>query len=229
MRNQILFAILLCACAIIPARAEMQEKTGTFNGLQVTYEVVLPANYSPAKAYPTVLVFTGGSQGLQGAKGTPQTDWQQEAERRGYIIISPAAPNGQLFFEGGDRIFPEFLDFIQKTYKVEGKLHIAGHSNGGLSAFHIATKYPKYFSTLTGYPGLLEDPAEASAIKGMCIFMHVGENDEGWRGEMAQQAASLKAKGFNVQFTVEPHQVHRIKAGEVNLSPRLFNEIESCH
>jgi poly(3-hydroxybutyrate) depolymerase len=230
MRSQILFpTVALLACAASPAAAEMQEKTGTFGGLQVTYEVVLPHGYNPATAYPTVLVFTGGSQGLQGARGTPQTDWQQEAERRGYIIISPAAPEGRLFFEGGDRIFPEFLDFILKTYKVRGKLHVAGHSNGGISAFHVATKFPHYFSTLTGYPGLLEESAKASALKSMCIFMHVGEKDDGWRGEMAQQAASMKAKGYTVQFTVEPNQVHRIKAAEVNLSPRLFDEIESCH
>lgn len=231
MRKRILFAALaLCACAVSPARAEMQEKTSTFGGLQVTYFVVLPDGYTPAKAYPAVLVFTGGSQGLQGAKGTPQSDWQQEAERRGYIVISPAAPGGQLFFERGDRVFPEFLDFIQKTYKVAGKLHVAGHSNGGLSAFHVAANYPQYFSTLTGYPGLLDGPdlAKASAIKSMCIFMHVGEKDDGWRGAMNDQAKSLKAQGFKVQFRVEPNQVHRIKAAEVNLSPRLFDEIESC-
>jgi poly(3-hydroxybutyrate) depolymerase len=170
MRNQILFAaVALFAGAVSPARAEMQEKTGTFGGLQVTYYVVLPHDYNPGKVYPVVLVFTGGSQGLTGAKGTPQSDWQQEAERRGYIVISPASPNGQLFFESGDRIFPEFLDFILKTYKVAGKLHVAGHSNGGLSAFHVAVKFPQYFSTLTGYPGLLEgeDLARVSSIKSM--------------------------------------------------------------
>ena len=231
MRKLIAFATgAFLACAASTARAEMVEKTGKFGGLELTYEVVLPNGYDAAKAHPLVLVFTGGGQGLQGAKGTPQTDWQQEAERRGYIVISPAAPNGQLFFERGDRVFPEFLDFIQATYKVSGKMHIAGHSNGGLSAFHVAAKYPQSFSTLTGYPGLLdgEDVAKESAIKGMCIFMHAGEKDDGWKGAMAEQAAALKAKGFKVQFTVEPNQVHRIKAAEVNLSPRLFNEIESC-
>ena len=32
-----------------------------------------------------------------------------------------------------------------------------GASNGGLSAFYIASKYPKYVRTLIGYPGLLEE------------------------------------------------------------------------
>jgi poly(3-hydroxybutyrate) depolymerase len=143
--------------------AEMQEKTGTFGGLTVTYKVVLPSGYDSAKPYPAVLVLTGGPQTLQIATSTVETDWQKEAERRGYIVIAPASPNGELF-EGADRIFPEFLDFVLKTYKVAGKFHVAGHSNG-LSAFHIAAKHSQYFSTVTGYPGLLDGPDRE---KGRC-------------------------------------------------------------
>jgi poly(3-hydroxybutyrate) depolymerase len=210
--------------------AEMLEKTGTFGGLKVTYKVVHPAGYDAAKPHPVVLVFTGGPQTLQIATSTVESDWQKEAERRGYVVIAPASPNGELFFEGADRIFPEFLDFILKTYKVEGKLHIAGHSNGGLSAFHIAAKYPQYFSTLTGYPGLLDGPdrGKAAAIKPMCIFMHVGDLDDGWKDAMRSEATQLKNQGYKIQFAIEPKQVHRLKASEINLSVRLFDEIESC-
>ncbi len=212
------------------ARAELQEKTGTFAGMKVTYKVVLPAGYDATRAYPAVLVFTGGPQTLEIATSTVQTDWQKEAERRGYIIVAPAAPDGQLFFERGDRIFPEFIEFMLKTYKIAGKLHVAGHSNGRLSTFHIAAKYPQYFSTVTGYPGLLDGPdrEQASAIKSMCIFMHVGDLDEGWKGAMQSEATQLKNQGYHVQFAIEKNQVHRLKAGEINLSARLFDEIESC-
>jgi poly(3-hydroxybutyrate) depolymerase len=230
MHTRALLLLIFAAAFASPARAELQEKTGTFAGMPVAYTVVLPNGYDPGRAYPAVLVFSGGDQTLQGTTGTVQTDWQQEAERRGYIVIAPAAPNGRLFFQTGDRIFPEFLEFILKTYKVSGKLHIAGHSNGGLSAFHIAAKYPQYFSTLTGYPGLLDgqDLARSAAIEPMCIFMHVGEEDDGWRGAMSEQATVLKAQRFKVEFTIEPNQMHRIRAADVNLSPRLFDEIESC-
>src|SRR5207245_1415850 len=101
------------------ARADMMEKTGIFGGLKVTYKVVLPHGYDASRAYPTVLVFTGGPQTLQIATSTVQTDCQQEAERRGYIVIGPASPNGELFFEGAERVFPEFLDAILKNYKVQ--------------------------------------------------------------------------------------------------------------
>jgi len=211
------------------ASAEMIEKSGTFGGLTLTYKVVLPDRYDSSRSYPAVLIFTGGPQTLQMAGNTLEADWRKEAERRGYILFSPGTPDGSLFFEGADRVFPEWLEQIQRDYKI-GTLHIAGHSNGGLSAFHIAAKYPKYFVTLTGYPGLLNgrDTAKKDALKSMCIFMHVGEQDNGWMSTMLKQAQELKQKGFKAKITVEPNQAHRLRAQEINLSSRLFDQIESC-
>jgi len=234
MRRTFCTLLLTLACfgaASRPAAAEMIEKTGTFGGLKVTYKVVLPDGFEPGRAYPTVLVFTGGPQTLQMAGNTLDVDWRKEGERRGYILVSPGSPNGELFFGGADRIFPAFLDQILRDYKVkDGVLHIAGHSNGGLSAFHVASLYPKYFSTVTGYPGLLDGPdtARAPALRSMCIFMHVGDRDEGWRGAMQEEAKGLLQGGFKIRLAVEKNQIHRLKAQEIDLSRRLFDEIESC-
>ena len=211
--------------------AEILSQSGRFAGTTVEYKVLLPPGYDAAKTYPVVLVFTGGAQGIEAAENTLKVDWQAEAEARGYVVISPAAPDGELFFQEGDRVFPAFLDMIRKTWKVQGKIHIAGHSNGGLSAFHIAAKYPAYFSTVTGYPGLYQDNPEAdypAALKGMCLYMHAGDMDPEWRDAMASEAKQMSAEGFRITFTVEPNSTHRLKAPELDLSKRLFDEIESC-
>jgi len=209
----------------------MIEKTGRFGGLDITYRVVLPNGFDPARTYPTILVFTGGSQQMRGVENTLNADWKAEAEKRGYIVVSPAAPEGSLFFDSADRIFPAFLDAILRDYKVRGgKLHVAGHSNGGLSAYHVASKYPSYFTTVTGYPGLF-DGAPASriqALKPLCLFMHVGDLDPGWMSAMERQSETLRQQGFRIKYTVEKGQIHRLQAKEINLSPRLFDEIESC-
>ena len=229
--RRMLAAAAVVAVAAYPraSHAELLEKTGTFAGLRVTYKVVLPSGYDASKTYPLVLVFTGVPQTLQIATSTVQADWRAEAERRGYIVVAPASPNGELFFEGADRIFPSFLDQMLRDYHV-GKVHVAGHSNGGLSAFHIAARYPKYFSTVIGYPGLLDGPdaALANAIKDKCLFMHVGDRDPGWMPAMQDEAKDLTSRGFRIRISVEKNQVHRLKAQEVDLSRRLFDEIESC-
>lgn len=223
--------VLVCGFAA-RASAEMIEKSGRFGGLDVTYKVVLPPGYDAARTYPVVLVFTGGGQQLRGAEGTLNTDWRQEAERRGYIVVSPGTPNGELFFQGADRIFPEFLDMIRREYKPQGgKLVVAGHSNGGLSAFHIAAKYPSFFTTVIGYPGLLDGQSDMNriqALKPLCLFMHVGDQDSGWLSAMQQQSENMRRQGFKIRYTVEKNQIHRLRAQEINLSARLFDEIASC-
>jgi poly(3-hydroxybutyrate) depolymerase len=234
MLRPMMTALGLAAVALLAtgtARAEILSKSGDFARTTVEYKVLLPPGFDASKPHPVVLVFTGGAQGIQAAEGTLKADWQGEAEKRGYVVISPAAPDGELFFQEGDRVFPAFLDMIRKDYKVAGKIHIAGHSNGGLSAFHIAAKYPQYFSTVTGYPGLYEDNPEAdypAALKGMCLYMHAGDMDTEWRTAMAQEAKAMAAEGFRIKFTVEPNSTHRLKSAELGLSKRLFDEIESC-
>src|SRR3989442_5716006 len=146
MRPTIIIFFMLLAVSR-QASAETVEKSARFAGLTVNYKVVLPNNYDPSRAYPMVLAFPGGGQSMNIVSNMLERNWRPEAERRGYIIVSPAAPNGDLFFEGADRIFPAFLDQILRDYKVEtGKLHIAGPSNGGISAIpyccHVSAVLP---------------------------------------------------------------------------------------
>lgn len=213
------------------AHAEVQQKVGTFAGLNVTYRVILPDNYDENRAYPTVLHFAGGSQNLDIVERSTETDWRENAEQRGYIVISPASPNGELYFEGADRIFPSFIDHILKNYKVAGgKLHITGHSNGGLSAFHIASLFPQYFVSVTGYPGLLSPAREPqlAALKPLCIYMHVGDGDPGWLSGMQSQYQSLRGRGYKIQFQIEKGHVHRLDTKRDNLANRLFDELEAA-
>lgn len=227
---RLVLLILALAATGAPARAAMLSKTVKLEGLTVPYRVWLPAGYSPDKAYPLVLLFSGGGQSIQGSERAIAEGWAEQADKRGYIVVSPAAADGQLYFQGGDRIFPAFIEIIRKDYKTSGKIHVAGMSNGGLSAFHIAALYPRYFSTVTGYPGMLLDiehdkPGE---LGGLCLFMHVGDRDDEWREAMGAQYRVLRDAGHRIKFTVEKNQVHRLKPAELGLPVRLFDEIESC-
>ena len=197
----------------------------------LNYKVVLPKEYGAQKAYPAVLAFPPGSQTMDMVFTTLNRNWAPEAQRRGYIVVIPAAPSGRLFFEEGGRVFPAFLDKLLADYKIrDRKFHVAGMSNGGISAFHIAALYPQYFWSVTGFPGYLDDttPAHVNAIGKMCINMHVGELDSGWLEEMQKQAADFRAKGMKVQITVEKGQSHVIGTLAGEGAGRLFDEIEAC-
>lgn len=157
-----LATIAVVICWPRPLRAEQLEKTKKIGGTTVQYKVVLPTGYDPAVAYPGILALGGGPQTMNTVDGILSRNFRAEAEKRGYIVIAPAAPDGQLFFEGGARIFPEFLREMLADYKIQdGKFHIAGPSNGGIAAFHVAAANPQFFLSVTAFPGYMWEPSAA--------------------------------------------------------------------
>jgi dipeptidyl aminopeptidase/acylaminoacyl peptidase len=169
-------------------RAELREQTKEVAGTTVHYKIVLPDGYDPAKTYPAILGFGGGPQNMNTVDSILTRNFRAEAEKRGYIVVAPAAPEDDLFFEEGDRIFPDFLKAILADYKIKnGKFHIAGPSNGGIASMHVAAANPDYFLSVTPFPGYMWQPSTAKlqAIAKMCVFMYVGEFDPyRWHNEM---------------------------------------------
>jgi predicted peptidase len=216
----------------LPAFSEVLDKVTTIDGIAVQYKVVLPEKYDPNKTYPGVLAFAGGGQSIDIVGSMVKTQFQGEAEKRGYIVVSPAAPNGDLFFmSGGEKIFPGFLTKILSDYKIEGrKFHIAGRSNGGISAFHIAALHPEYFVSITGFPGYLDEllPSRIQAVSEMCIYMHVGQFDSDWRENVRDQSEFFREEGMKVRFYLEDGQEHSIETLVGEGAARLFDHFEEA-
>src|SRR5437764_3435939 len=232
--SNVMLAVAVTAAVAIsaaqPLHADEAEKTKKVGRTTVQYKVVLPNGYDPAKAYPAILALGGGPQTMNTVDGVLNRNLRDEAEKRGYIVVAPAAPDGELFFEEGARIFPEFLKMILADYKIQdGKFHIAGPSNGGIAAFHVAAANPQYFLSVTAFPGYMWEPTQAKlqAISKMCVFMYVGENDEyRWHPEMQREAEFLRAKGTVARYTVEKGQPQRLDTLAGTNASRLFDDFE---
>ena len=213
-----------------PLRAELLEKMKKVGGTTVHYKVVLPNGYDSATAYPGILALGGGPQTMNTVDSVLNRNFRAGAEKRGYIVIAPAAPDDQLFFEAGARIFPAFLKMILAEYKIQdGKFHIAGPSNGGIASFHVAAANPQYFLSVTAFPGYMWEPSAAKlqAISQMCVFMYVGEFDQYmWHGEMKKEAEFLRSKGTVARYTVEQGQPHRLETLAGANATRLFDGFE---
>jgi len=225
-----LAVVTASAFAIVPARGSVVDQTKKVRGVTVHYKVVLPDGYDATKAYPGIIAFGGGPQTMNTVDGVLTRNFRAEAEKRGYIVVAPAAPNDELFFENGSRIFPDFLKMILADYKIaDGKFHIAGPSNGGIAAFHVAAANPQYFISVTAFPGYMWEPTNAKllAISKMCVFMYVGENDEyRWHDEMKQEAEFLRSKGAVARYAVEKGQPHRLETLAGANASRLFDNFE---
>jgi poly(3-hydroxybutyrate) depolymerase len=232
---RLLFAVVAAIAVLVlsdrPVAAEVLDKTAEISGTKLDYKVVLPNGYDRAKAYPAILAFGGGPQTMNMVEATLNRNWREQAETLGYIVVLPAAPNGDLFFESGDRVFPAFIVKLLGDYKVlQNKFHIAGVSNGGLSAFHIASLYPHYFWSVTGLPGFLDDatPAHVQALAKMCIYMYAGERDQGWAQSEKSQFAKFKSQGYTVEFSEEAGEGHVMRTLDGKGALRLFKQFEQA-
>ena len=212
-------------------QAKAYDKAVEIDGTTVHYKIILPKTFDPAKTYPAVLAFPPGSQTMDMVLTTLVQNWLPEADRFGYIVVVPAAPNGRPFTGAGAKVFPEFIERLLQEYKIrDNKFHIAGMSNGGRSAFHIAAMYPQYFLSVTGLPGYLPDPTpeRVAALSKLCIYMHVGELDTDWVQQMQQQASMFRAKGYTVHFTIEKNEGHVMRTLAFEGSARLYKQMEEA-
>lgn len=214
-----------------PAIAEILTKNEQIAGTTLYYKVILPKDYDAAREYPAVIAFPGGAQTMPMVDGMIARNLKLQADKHGYIVAVLSAPAAGRFYEGGAVVFPAFLDKLLADYKIRGgKFHIAGISNGGLSSFHIAASYPKYFWSVTGFPGYLLDATDqrVSALQEMCLNMHVGQLDAQWLDTMQAQAATFRAKGMKVRFTVEKGQGHVMTTLEGPGAARLFDQFDEA-
>ncbi len=233
----VVFGFAVTGVSGSPALAEVLELEKQVGRDTVHYKVVLPDGYrgdehGPDKTWPAVLVFGGGPQTMRTIDGALERNFQEEAEIRGYIVIAPAAPDDDLFFRGGDRIFPTFLDLVLEDYSIEERrFHVAGPSNGGIAAMHVASRFPEYFVSATAFPGYLWQPSDAGleALAGICVFLHIGENDQyPWHEEMEREAAFLTALGSKARYTLEEGQPHRIATLAGDGAGRLFDSFDEA-
>ena len=196
------------------------------DGTDLTYALLLPPDFDETKPYPTLLALPPGPQtrdmvvaGLGYWRSGPQ---------RGWVVISPVAPRGQLFFQGAEVVIPELLNEVSKTVTFEGdKVHIAGVSNGGRSSFRIALDYPERIHSimvLPGFPPSEEDYSRLERIAHLPVVMYAGEQDTSWVEEMLRTEKALAELGASVSATVVANEGHVIQS--LNGST-LFSSLES--
>jgi poly(3-hydroxybutyrate) depolymerase len=220
-----IIALVAFANASILCAAE-EKHTMQVAGIEVEYKIVLPHGFDPEQAYPAILVFGGGPQTMRTIDGALERNFRDHAENLGYIVVAPAAPDDDLFFRNGDRIFPKFLETILAQFNIRhDKFHIAGPSNGGIAAFHVAAQNPGYFLSVTAFPGYMwqANSTKLQAISNLCVFVYIGENDRyQWHDEMRREVEYLQSMGTLARFTLEDNQEHRLESLAGPNAARLF-------
>ena len=199
------------------------------SGTMLEYALLLPENFDPDRMYPILLALPPGPQTKEMVQWGLDNYWAREAVKRGWIVLSPVAPDGVLFFQGGEGVIPELLSRTAQLYQPEGgKYHVAGVSNGGISAFRVALNNVDKVQSVLAVPGFPRSDGDFQRLNSLVdipVAMFVGEQDDGWVQQMEATEASLTELGGRVSLEVvagEGHVIESLAGGG-----SLFDLLES--
>jgi poly(3-hydroxybutyrate) depolymerase len=222
VRGHLLLAIALLGSPLFAAFAHAADfHQFVHDGHSIDYALVLPDHFDKTKPYPVLLALPPGDQSRQLVEAGLDLYWEAEAKRRGWVVISPAAPAGESFYTGLEKELPGLLDEVAKSVLVEGsKVHLAGVSNGGLSAYRVITEFPAHFLSLTVLPGIPPDAsafAALSRLRGIPVAVFAGGEDVDWARGSRETKQELDRLGIENTLTIVPGQGHVIRLEPVAL------------
>jgi len=185
------------------------------DGTVLTFGLILPDEFDPTLEYPVLLALPPGGQTVALMTSVARETYLVEALARGWVVITPAAPDGVLFFQGSETYIPELLDKMSWIKPVGGRYHIAGVSNGGRSTFKIAALYPELFASALVFPGYPDEPTSTQALADLAkipVAMFVGGDDPGWIGPMSETRDTLESLGGSVTLDIRSGEGHIMRS-----------------
>lgn len=202
----------LCLIATMAGAEHTYHELELADGGRLRFALVLPRDFDPERTYPALLALPPGGQDERMVEAGLGRYWGRQAAERGWLVASPVAPEGVMFFLGSERYVPELLAHLRANYKIEGgRFHLAGNSNGGRSAFRIALENPDDFLSLVGLPGFPPDDSDferLDRLAGKPVRLFVGGRDKGWIEAMERTRDVLDGLGTDVTLTVLPGEGH---------------------
>jgi predicted peptidase len=174
------------------------------NGMELKYWVLLPESFDSTQVYPAVLTFPPSTQSLDQVEWAVNAYYVRQSIQRNWLVICPSAPQGIKYHEGAEAYIPLLLNKIEQNYHIEkNKYHLAGISNGGISAFRVGTLYPEYFQSLTVFPGVPTetDKQRLQNLQDILVTMYVGALDDADLIAQSEQTVQiLDSLGVSVEY-----------------------------
>ncbi len=168
VRNTVLVA--LAALFVAPAEAA-NTQTGfldraiTVGGESYRYQVYVPADYTPAKAWPVIVSLHGnGRQGSDGMRQTG-TDFAIRVRENGApfpaIVIFPQGRAGtRWFYPLMQRLVMAELEATTSEFRVDrSRTYLHGYSMGATGSYRLAFKWPERFAAVIAVAGRIEPGA----------------------------------------------------------------------
>jgi len=180
-------------------------------GKKLEFVLAVPDSSSKGMPLKAMLALPPGDQSLD--EVMVFEPWLSHFVERGWLICSPIAPDGKLFFRDSERYLPTIMDQVESQLEIAGgKFFLVGISNGGISAFRVGTLNPERFHSITVIPGWPKpvDEQRLDVLTKIPINFLVGELDSRWRLKAEQFSDRISKLGGDSHLEIVPGGDHMV-------------------
>ncbi len=219
-RGLAMVAIVACSLGVcVPAFAEPDRQLREVRidaNKSIRYSIVTPDGFDPKRAAPVLLLMPPGTQDFQMMSAAMVMFDDTTLKDKPWVIVCPEALDKSTFFTGSEAHMPALMADVESRVTVEGgKFHVVGISNGGISAFRIATNDPSKVASITTLPGYPHpsDAAKLDKLKSIPVRLHVGSDDSlPWVDGARQVEAELKRLKGDVRLNIAMTEGHYLRS-----------------
>ena len=173
--------------------------------------VLEPAKGAADAPRPLCVVLAGGT-GDETMARTVMASVGTEMVKRGWVVAAPIEGDGESFLGWKGRLVPKLIEKLQSRPDITDDPVVAvGVSNGGIAALEIAADEPKLFSAVVAVPGVVSQRTRVERLKGMPVYLRVGEDDHlRWGQSFPEAERRLRQAGVRLDAKCLPGVGHNV-------------------
>ena len=165
-RTLLLTALLIIACAAPaqPIQTGFLDRSILVDGVEFRYQVYVPRDFQPSKAWPVIVVLHGGgtyaSDGISQTEGGLGSVIRRHPDRFPALVVFPQAhPDGTPGWQqkGGEAALAELDKTLVEFNGDPSRVYLTGFSAGGNGAWFLASHHPDRFAALVVICGFVSE------------------------------------------------------------------------
>jgi len=217
-----LLQLLIGLVFTIPIMTMAQERIILADESVLAVFMVRPAETTDQPS-PLVILMGGGAGNASISRDT--SIWLGSGfSERGWMVAVPISPNNRSFrgSSNNEKIAQLINELQKRDYIANGKVLLAGISNGGMSALEIARRNPQNYLGVAAIPALSSAATNNDMLKDFPIYLRIGGADQlGWADRFEETVASLESAGVDLDAAVLDSAPHMFRMNWETLEPWL--------
>ena len=213
---------LVLIVIIFVSMAHAQERITLEDGSRLSVYIVKPAQTLSEPA-PLVILMGGGPGNASISRDTSVWLGGGFAER-GWMVAVPVSPNNRAFRgdENNHKVEQLITELKKRDEIANGKVLLAGISNGGMSALEIARRNPANYMGVAAVPALATSVVDNRVLAGFPVYLRIGGADQlGWAERFDETAEALTEAGVDLDAAILDSAPHMFRMNWESLEPWL--------